>query len=126
MQYPDIDEQYHNCFDFILFTIGAITWFEDLQPLFSKVSDCLKPGGTLLIHDFHPIVNMLPMPGEPEFDENHLNRIVYSYFRSEPWIENEGMDICPSSILQRPLPAFSHNVRHHQCHQPLTDEDCHS
>ncbi len=36
MQYLDIDEQYHNCFDFILFTIGAITWFEDLQPALFK------------------------------------------------------------------------------------------
>ena len=43
----DIDEKYHNSFDFILFTIGAITWFEDLKPLFQKVSDCLKPGGIL-------------------------------------------------------------------------------
>ncbi|NSI96714.1 class I SAM-dependent methyltransferase [[Clostridium] symbiosum] len=106
----DIDEQYHNCFDFILFTIGAITWFEDLQPLFQKVSDCLKPGGTLLIHDFHPIMNMLPMPGEPEFDENHLNRIVYSYFRSEPWIENEGMGYMSKQYPSKTFTSFSHTM----------------
>ena len=46
----DIDKGYDGRFDFILFTIGAITWFEQLGPLFQKVSDCLKPGGMMLIH----------------------------------------------------------------------------
>lgn len=87
----DIPKQYDGCFDFILFTIGAITWFEDLNKLFQKVSGCLKPGGALFIHDFHPMMNMLPMPGEPGFDGQRLNQTAYSYFRKEPWIENEGM-----------------------------------
>ena len=30
----DIDEMYHNSFDFIMFTIEAITWFEDMNPQF--------------------------------------------------------------------------------------------
>lgn len=106
----DIDEQYHNRFDFIMFTIGAITWFEDLKPLFQKVSDCLKPGGILLIHDFHPVMNMLPMPGEPEFDEDHLNRVTYSYFRKEPWIENEGMGYMSETYESKTFISFSHTM----------------
>lgn len=106
----DIDEQYHNSFDFIMFTIGAITWFKDLRELFRKVSDCLKPGGILYIHDFHPIMNMLPMPGEPEFDEEHLDRAVYSYFRTEPWIENEGMGYMSEQFDSKTFTSFSHTM----------------
>jgi SAM-dependent methyltransferase len=45
----DIDEMYHNSFDFIMFTIEAITWFEDMNPLFQKTEACLKPGGVSLL-----------------------------------------------------------------------------
>lgn len=106
----DIPEQYHNRFDYVLFTIGAITWFEDLLPLFQKVSDCLKPGGMLLINDFHPFMNMLPVPGEPGFDEAHLNKIEYSYFRKEPWIENEGMGYMSEEYASKTFTSFSHTM----------------
>lgn len=106
----DIPEAYRGSFDFILFTIGAITWFEDLEPLFQKASDCLKPGGTLLIHDFHPVMNMLPMPGEPGFDAEHLDRIAYSYFRTEPWIENEGMGYMSEQYASKTFTSFSHTM----------------
>lgn len=106
----DIDEKYRSHFDFILFTIGAITWFEDLKPLFKKVSDCLKPGGTVFIHDFHPVMNMLPMPGEPDFDEKRLDRIAYSYFRAEPWIENEGMGYMSKQYKSKTFTSFSHTM----------------
>ena len=106
----DIPEQYHNCFDFVMFTIGAITWFEDLNELFEKVSVCLKPQGMLLIHDFHPVMNMLPMPGEPAYDEEHLDRVVYSYFRKEPWIENEGMGYMSEQYESKTFTSFSHTM----------------
>ncbi|MFT4104971.1 MAG: class I SAM-dependent methyltransferase [Lacrimispora sp.] len=106
----EIPEEYHNCFDFIMFTVGAITWFKDIKALFQKVSDCLKPGGVLLIHDFHPIMNMLPMPGEPEFDEKQLNKIAYSYFRKEPWIENEGMSYMSEQYSSKTFTSFSHTM----------------
>jgi ubiquinone/menaquinone biosynthesis C-methylase UbiE len=72
----EIDESYHNKFDFIFFTIGAITWFQDLSLLFKKAADCLSSGGFMLINDFHPFMNMLPLPGENEFDEVNLNILL--------------------------------------------------
>ena len=63
MNILDIGSEYHQKFDVILFTIGAITWFQDVNALFQVVSDCLKPKGIMLIHDFHPLMNMLPLPG---------------------------------------------------------------
>lgn len=106
----DIPQQYYHCFDLVLFTIGAITWFQDLDLLFEKVSACLKPGGVLFLHDFHPLMNMLPMPGEPEFDAEHLSRIVYSYFRKEPWIENDGMEYMSESYRSKTFTSFSHTM----------------
>jgi ubiquinone/menaquinone biosynthesis C-methylase UbiE len=87
----DIDESYYNKFDFIFFTIGAITWFKDLNLLFEKVLKCLRTNGILLINDFHPFMNMLPLPHEDGFDGENLKKIIYSYFKKEPWIENSGM-----------------------------------
>jgi ubiquinone/menaquinone biosynthesis C-methylase UbiE len=106
----DIPEQYKESFDFILFTIGAITWFQDLMPLFQKVSDCLKPGGVVMIHDYHPVLNMLPIPGEDAFDEKHLNQFAYSYFRKEPWIENQGMSYISGEYDSKQFTSFNHNM----------------
>ena len=85
----EIPESYHNSFDFILFTIGAIVWFQDLTELFGVAGKCLKSGGKLLINDGHPFSFMLPHPGEEDFDPSDLNKFTYSYFRKEPWVGNQ-------------------------------------
>ena len=71
----EIGAEYDGAFDLIFFTIGAITWFQDLEALFQVAARCLKPGGTLLIHDFHPFINMLPLPGEEPFDPEKPDRV---------------------------------------------------
>lgn len=106
----DIPECYDDSFDFVLFTIGAIAWFSDLNALFQKVSCCLRSGGILFLHDFHPVMNMLPMPGEPEFDEQRLNQTAYSYFKKEPWIENEGMGYMSEHYASKTFTSFSHTL----------------
>ena len=106
----EIDESYYNKFDFICFTIGAITWFKDLPLLFEKVNKCLKSNGLMLINDFHPFMNMLPLPGEDEFDEANLNKITYSYFRKEPWIENNGMGYMTPRYESKTFMSFSHTL----------------
>jgi len=47
--------------------------------LFDKVSKCLKPDGLLLINDFHPFENMLPLPGDNCFDDNNLNIYLFVF-----------------------------------------------
>ncbi len=106
----DISDEYLNSFDFIFFTIGAITWFCDLMPLFKKVSECLKEGGLLLIHDSHPFINMMPFPGEEDYDEKHTNRIAYSYFRTEPWIENQGMSYMSKQYKSKTFISYTHTL----------------
>ncbi len=106
----DIDETYHHKFDLVFFTIGAITWFEDLSLLFNVVSRCLKPQGTLLINDFHPFMNMLPLPGEEGYDLEHLDRVVFSYFRKEPWLEDDGIGYITPKYHSKTFTSFSHTL----------------
>ncbi len=88
-----IDQTYHNSFDYIFITIGALTWFQDLSEFFQKVYLCLKLGGKLIINDSHPVTNMLGALGEDNYDEKEPSKIVNSYFHKEQWIENNGMKI---------------------------------
>lgn len=106
----EIASDYDDKFDFIFLTIGAITWFKDLDELFGVVSRCLKPGGVLLLHDFHAFMNMLPLPGEEGFDENALDRVTVSYFRQEPWIENNSAGYMSQCSQSRTFTSFSHTI----------------
>jgi len=106
----EIPEEYHNRFDFIFFTIGALCWFHDLTLLFDKAGRCLKSGGTLLVNDGHPTATMLPLPGEDGFDAENLNRFTYSYFKSEPWICNNGMEYMSGEYESKAFTDFSHTL----------------
>ncbi|WP_424244313.1 ubiquinone/menaquinone biosynthesis C-methylase UbiE [Elusimicrobium posterum] len=106
----EIDAKYNNSFDFIMFTIGAITWFKDLDLLFKKVSDCLKPGGILFIHDYHPLTNTLPLPEEEGFDPAVLGKMVYPYFRKEPWVGNNGIEYISGRYESKTFTSFAHNL----------------
>jgi ubiquinone/menaquinone biosynthesis C-methylase UbiE len=106
----EIGEDHHNQFDFAFFTIGAITWFQDLNLLFGKVSQCLKPGGVLLINDFHPLMNMLATPDEEAFDPACINKIAYPYFNPEPWIDNNGMGYMAGQYESKTFTCFSHTL----------------
>ena len=83
----DIPAQYNQTFDIVLFTIGALCWLPDIQSCFAKVGTLLKPGGYLFIYEMHPALDMFEnMPAEDRF------KIQNSYFKSDPWIESDGLD----------------------------------
>ena len=97
--------------DVALITAGALTWFEDLTAFFHKVAQVLVPGGVVLIHEIHPYTNMLAMQGEPPFDEACPDRVAYSYFRTDPWVETDGVDyVGGTTYVSKPLYSFSHTV----------------
>ncbi|SHO52666.1 class I SAM-dependent methyltransferase [Anaerocolumna xylanovorans] len=108
-----IQEEYFNSFDYILITIGALTWFRDLTPLFQKVSQCLKKDGVFFIHETHPVINMLAAPGEDNYDEGVPEKNVNSYFRKEPWVENNGMGYMSKKEYEsKDFYSFSHTFSH--------------
>ncbi|MDQ2088028.1 class I SAM-dependent methyltransferase [Herbivorax sp. ANBcel31] len=106
-----IDEKYHDTFDYIFITIGALTWFEDLSEFFKKVSLCLKKDGRLIINEMHPVTNMLAFNGEEEYDEKNPSKIEYSYFRKEPWVEDNGMGYMTNKAYDsKTFYSYSHTV----------------
>ena len=109
----NIGEQYHNKFDFIFITIGALTWFQDLSEFFRVVSLCLKQGGMLIINEMHPVSNMLGVSGEENFVEEVPEKIVNSYFRKDPWIENSGMGYMTGKLYDsKTFYSYSHTFSH--------------
>ena len=106
----EIPESYYDRFDFILITIGALCWFQDLSLLFEKVGKCLKDSGTILINDGHPVALMLPHPGEDGFDPAGLIRFTNSYFMTEPWIGNNGMYYLSGEYESKTFTDYSHTL----------------
>lgn len=107
-----IPDTWKDQFDFIFTTVGALTWFHDLGPVFKKAADCLKAGGMLLINDIHPLMNLLPTPDEEPYDPNLPGKITYPYFRDEPWIENDGMFYISGKYASKTFTSFSHTLEH--------------
>ena len=45
-----------------------------------------------MIYDEHPFTYMMAIEGDEEYDADDPMKIVNSYFRKEPWIDNDGID----------------------------------
>jgi len=86
-----IDRRWEDKFDAAIITVGALCWIEKLDDLFKVVRRTMKSGGTLFIHDYHPVTNMLAVRSEPEFDPDHPTRRAWPYFRATPFVEASGM-----------------------------------
>ncbi|SYZ72153.1 conserved hypothetical protein [Candidatus Zixiibacteriota bacterium] len=83
----EIPQIYNNSFDLIFITIGFLPWLPDLNRFFKIVHQLLRKGGTLLIYDSHPFLNMF----DPHKQEKPFT-MTDSYFRKEPWVENQSLD----------------------------------
>lgn len=65
-------------FDLIFTSYGVIGWLPDMQRWAQIINHFLKPGGTFILVEFHPVVWM--------FDNDFL-KVEYSYFNAQPIIE---------------------------------------
>ncbi|HEX2973635.1 MAG TPA: class I SAM-dependent methyltransferase [Tepidisphaeraceae bacterium] len=106
----NIDSSFHGTFDYIFVTVGALTWFDDLNAFFGVVSRCLKEGGCLIINEMHPVTNMLAMKGEENFDAASPSKLVNPYFKCDPWIENKGMSYMsdPAKEYTKTFYSYTH------------------
>lgn len=106
-----IDHSFYDSFDVIFITAGALTWFSDLFDFFMKVSLCLKKGAVLFINEIHPFTNMLAVNSEDEYDDQAQNKLIYSYFKDGPWIENS-MSYISDKTTANTFYSFSHTMSH--------------
>jgi SAM-dependent methyltransferase len=70
-------------FDMALITIGVLNWMPDIGEFLRHVAQTLKPGGSLVVYETHPFLEMF----DPESADPY--RLASSYFRSEPFVQNE-------------------------------------
>lgn len=70
-------------FDVALITIGVLNWMPDIGEFFRHVAQTLKLGGSLVVYETHPFLEMF----DPEAADPY--RPTSSYFRSEPFVQNE-------------------------------------
>ncbi|HSD14815.1 MAG TPA: class I SAM-dependent methyltransferase [Flavobacterium sp.] len=76
----DLPNHLDEKFDIVFTSYGTIGWLPDLDKWAEVVSHFLKPGGTFVFAEFHPVVWM--------FDYD-FKEVSYNYFNVEPIIENE-------------------------------------
>ncbi|MGB1239895.1 MAG: class I SAM-dependent methyltransferase [Pseudomonadales bacterium] len=76
--------QLNSTFDCLVITVGVINWMPDLAHFFTICQALLKPGGTLLMEEIHPVLNMY-QEGEPSV-------IDASYFEKTPFCDTQGLD----------------------------------
>ncbi len=88
-------------FDLVVTTIGVIGWMPELEAFFDVIQSLLKPGGTLVMEETHPILLMY----EPD-SKGGLSSIQYSYFNSQVWEETEGLDYFSGETYES-APNFS-------------------
>jgi len=74
-------------FDIALVTIGVLGWMPNLAEFFATARRILKPHGSLVVYEQHPILNMYDSRGrqQPPLPDE-------SYFRAEPYRSDDGLD----------------------------------
>jgi 2-polyprenyl-3-methyl-5-hydroxy-6-metoxy-1,4-benzoquinol methylase len=70
-----LDKNLFGEFDIVYTSYGALVWLHDLNQWAKIVRHFLKPGGKLVLVEFHPLSNMF----NPDFTE-----LQYTYFKSAP------------------------------------------
>jgi 2-polyprenyl-3-methyl-5-hydroxy-6-metoxy-1,4-benzoquinol methylase len=89
-------------FDIVFTTYGTIGWLPDIDRWAKVVATFLKPGGSLVFAEFHPVVWM--------FDDS-FNEITYAYFKRQEIIETtEGTYAEPSAELSQKTITWNHGL----------------
>ena len=74
-------ERYECRFDVVLITVGVFGWMPDLAAFLRATARLLRPGGTLVVYEEHPVMNMFEPAGADPFT------LAHSYFRAAPFVE---------------------------------------
>lgn len=89
-------------FDIVFTSYGVLGWLPDLQEWARVVQTMLKPGGMLVLVEFHPVIWM--------FDDA-FERIDYSYFKQEAIIETvEGTYADKNAPVKQKTISWNHSL----------------
>ena len=90
--------QLSQSFDIVLLELGVLHYFLDLKPLFTKISQLLKPDGILILRDYHPIYTKLLGVDHPSF------RASGNYFDEELIEDDVAYSILLTEAQKESLP----------------------
>ncbi|AFQ18096.1 class I SAM-dependent methyltransferase [Bacillus thuringiensis] len=93
-----LDVNLSKSFDIVLLELGVLHYFLDLKPLFTKISQLLKPGGILILRDYHPIYTKLLGVDHPSF------RASGNYFDEELIEDDVAYSILLTEAQKESLP----------------------
>ena len=98
----DLTNHLDKQFDIVFTSYGTIAWLPDLEKWAKIVSHFLKPGGTFVFVEFHPVIWM--------FDDDFKD-IIYRYFKSEPIVEIEtGTYAQKNAALESKVITWNHSI----------------
>ncbi len=98
----ELDQQLQQQFDIVYTSYGVLPWLPDLERWASIVSHFLKPGGKLVLVEFHPVVWM--------FDDA-FEKIYYSYFKEDAIAEeNVGTYVDGGADMQLDCITWNHSL----------------
>ena len=102
---------YESRFDALLVTIGALCWMDDVGVFFAKAAAFLKSGGTLIVHDSHPVAAMFAVPQVDCYDAQNPAKLCYRYFRDEPFEDHYGMPyLAGHTYDSKTFTSYSHTL----------------
>lgn len=90
-------------FDLVVTTVGVLGWMPELRPFFEVVRRLLRPGGTYFAYEMHPLCDVFE-PGDAE-----KGRLRHSYFRTEPFVERDGLDYYGGTKYDAPPSYWFHH-----------------
>ncbi|RYD58138.1 MAG: class I SAM-dependent methyltransferase [Sphingobacteriales bacterium] len=96
---PDVLDE---TFDMVFTTYGVLGWLPDMQRWADVVSRFLKPGGKLILVEFHPVMWMF---------DNDMTHIQYSYFNKEVIVDSEeGTYADRNAPMKLTAVSWNHNL----------------
>jgi SAM-dependent methyltransferase len=81
---------YHAAADILFLTAGALCWMPDLRRYFETAHHVLRSGGTLILYETHPFLEMFK-PDRDRIEGEALN-LHYPYFMDAPVAWGSGLD----------------------------------
>lgn len=98
----DLPQHLDQKFDLVVSTYGTIGWLPDLDKWAAVVSRFLKPGGQLILVEFHPVVWM--------FDDR-FEQVKYPYLNTGPIVETEsGTYADPNAAISQECVMWNHGL----------------
>lgn len=87
-------------FDIVFSSYGALVWLSDIETWAKGVASILKPGGKLVLVEFHPVINMLDDDWALKYD--YFNEGKPASFESGigDYVAMSGPVLAPSGYLE--------------------------